>query len=222
MPNLSAAARYGALVTAAATAAGVPPGLLSGLVDHETGGTWDPRSIRQEPQISDASRGLTQILLRTAQGMGYTGTADGLFDPATNLRYGALYLAQQYRRAGSWPAALSAYNGGYRPAAGFGAPLTAPRRVVLAYSQTQKGVPLRWYDAAAGAFANQPYVDDVLSRAAAFGWMAPAPAASVASLLAPTPKPTPTTTATAQRVGLGALIAGLVIAGAFALLKILK
>jgi hypothetical protein len=222
MANFTAARAYASPATAAATAAGVPVGLLNGLVDHETGGTWNPRSIRQEPQIQDASRGLGQILLRTAQGLGYTGTAEGLFDPATNLRYTALYLADCYRRAGTWPGAVSAYNGGYRPTLGFGSVLVTGRRVVLAYSQTQTGVPIRWYDAAAGQFANQEYVTDVLARAAAFGWNAPAPALDLSALLKPTTKAAVQTTTGAQRIGVGAVLAALALAGLLAALKFLK
>ena len=38
--------------------------------------------------------GLMQLLLTTAQGLGYTGTAQGLFDPTTNIDLGTKFLAQ--------------------------------------------------------------------------------------------------------------------------------
>jgi soluble lytic murein transglycosylase-like protein len=44
--------------------------------------------------------GLTQINVQTAQSLGYSGPATGLFDPETNLRYGLRYLAQAYKLAG--------------------------------------------------------------------------------------------------------------------------
>lgn len=43
--------------------------------------------------------GLMQIKLGTARGLGYTGDAQGLHDPATNLTYGIKYLAGAYRAA---------------------------------------------------------------------------------------------------------------------------
>ena len=44
--------------------------------------------------------GLTQINVRTAQSLGYQGSAGGLLDAETNLRYGLKYLAQAYKLAG--------------------------------------------------------------------------------------------------------------------------
>jgi soluble lytic murein transglycosylase-like protein len=89
---------------------GVDRALVYGLVAHESG--FDPRAYRVEPRIGDASRGLTQILYRTAQGEGYTGPPDGLFDPDTNLRYGVSYLRRMLDRFGALDQALAAYNGG--------------------------------------------------------------------------------------------------------------
>ena len=43
--------------------------------------------------------GLMQIKLATARGLGYTGDAEGLRDPDTNLTYGVKYLAGAYRAA---------------------------------------------------------------------------------------------------------------------------
>ncbi|MGJ5023147.1 transglycosylase SLT domain-containing protein [Bradyrhizobium oligotrophicum] len=43
--------------------------------------------------------GLMQIKLGTARGLGYTGDAQGLHDPNTNLTYGVRYLAGAYRAA---------------------------------------------------------------------------------------------------------------------------
>lgn len=60
---------------------------------------------RVESRFNPAARngpytGLMQIHPRTAAGIGYRGSASGLFDPDTNLRYGVRYLAQAYRLAG--------------------------------------------------------------------------------------------------------------------------
>jgi soluble lytic murein transglycosylase-like protein len=58
--------------------------------------------------------GLMQIKLATARGLGYTGTAEGLRDPETNLRYGVKYLAGAYRAAGGdHDRAVKYYAAGY-------------------------------------------------------------------------------------------------------------
>ena len=55
-----------------------------------------------------------QIKLATARGLGYTGDADGLRDPDTNLTYGVKYLAGAYRAAnGDHDRAMHYYAGGY-------------------------------------------------------------------------------------------------------------
>jgi soluble lytic murein transglycosylase-like protein len=62
--------------------------------------------------------GLMQIKLATARGLGYTGTAEGLRDPNTNLTYAVKYLAGAYRAAnGNHDRAVSYYASGYYYAA---------------------------------------------------------------------------------------------------------
>ena len=62
--------------------------------------------------------GLMQIKLGTARGLGYTGTAEGLRDPETNLTYAVKYLAGAFRAAnGDHNRAVSYYAGGYYYAA---------------------------------------------------------------------------------------------------------
>jgi soluble lytic murein transglycosylase-like protein len=59
--------------------------------------------------------GLMQINARTAQSLGYQGTASGLLDPETNLRYGVRYLAEAYRLAdGDTCGTILRYQGGHR------------------------------------------------------------------------------------------------------------
>jgi soluble lytic murein transglycosylase-like protein len=130
--------RWTDLIIAQAQANGLDPNLVRGLVGHE--------SAFQADSIGDdgASIGLMQIQLKTAQGLGFTGTAQGLTDPETNLTWGCQYLAQQITTAGAVDAGLSAYNGGYRPSLGFGARLPS------------------------GGFRNQAYVDAVLANTAYF------------------------------------------------------
>jgi soluble lytic murein transglycosylase-like protein len=58
--------------------------------------------------------GLMQIKLATARGLGYTGTAEGLRDPETNLKYGIRYLAGAYRAAkGDFTRAVHYFAAGY-------------------------------------------------------------------------------------------------------------
>ena len=62
--------------------------------------------------------GLMQIKLATARSLGYTGTAEGLRDPDTNLTYAVKYLAGAYRAAGgNHNRAVAYYAGGYYYAA---------------------------------------------------------------------------------------------------------
>jgi soluble lytic murein transglycosylase-like protein len=63
---------------------------------------------------SGGAIGLMQIKLATARGLGYTGTAEGLRDPNTNLTYGVKYLAGAYRAAhGDHDRAVHYYAAGY-------------------------------------------------------------------------------------------------------------
>jgi len=60
------------------------------IIQTESGGR--PDIHRAEPQISDASIGLMQILLSTARDRGYNGGPGGLYDPAANVYYGMSQL----------------------------------------------------------------------------------------------------------------------------------
>jgi soluble lytic murein transglycosylase-like protein len=74
---------------------------------------WNPRAYRAEPHINDASRGLMQLLLKTARSLGYTGEPDGLYDPATNIDLGAKLISENVSRFGdSFERVYSAYNSG--------------------------------------------------------------------------------------------------------------
>src|SRR5438445_12404274 len=62
--------------------------------------------------------GLMQIKLATARSLGYTGSAEGLRDPNTNLTYAVKYLAGAYRAAnGDHKRAIAYYASGYYAAA---------------------------------------------------------------------------------------------------------
>ncbi|PXW82223.1 lytic transglycosylase domain-containing protein [Tritonibacter mobilis] len=84
----------------AARANGVPEDLFLRLVQQES--NWNPAA-----QSHKGALGLAQLMPQTARILG----VDPLV-PAENLRGGAKYLAQQYRKFGSWRLALAAYNAG--------------------------------------------------------------------------------------------------------------
>jgi soluble lytic murein transglycosylase-like protein len=98
---------YFDLITEYAGANGVPVDLARAVVKHESGFNPDVTGLAGEI-------GLMQIKLSTARGMGYKGTAKGLYEPATNLRWGMKYLGQAQKLAGgSECGMLSRYNGGH-------------------------------------------------------------------------------------------------------------
>ena len=103
--------QYEALVAAHARANGVPEALVHRVIVRES--RYQPALVGRGGTI-----GLMQIKLATARGLGYTGTAEGLRDPETNLTYGVKYLAGAYRAAnGDHNRAVHYYAGGYYYAA---------------------------------------------------------------------------------------------------------
>lgn len=150
----------------------VPEGFVLAVMDKESQG--NPKAYRNEPQINDGSIGLMQMLLRTAQGVGYPGAKgeaailSGLFDPATNIHFGVRHLTGLWRQLGNAADVASAYNGGYRPKQAFGAPnLGQPFDTVLARDQ-RTGQPIQTRTVQTGEYANQPYVDAVLRLTAEY------------------------------------------------------
>ena len=102
---------YNALVATHAQANGVPEVLVHRVIVRES--RYRPTLVGRGGTI-----GLMQIKLATARGLGYTGTADGLRDPNTNLTYAVKYLAGAYRAAnGNHDRAVSYYASGYYYAA---------------------------------------------------------------------------------------------------------
>lgn len=150
-----------------AGAAGVPAALVLAFIEVESGG--NPRAVRGEPQINDASRGLMQLLLRTARALGYNGPAgtpvdlSGLYDPDTNVEWGTRLVRDLWRRkTGDIERIASAYNGGERGSIGFGERVNRTGvRVCLAYDPLNAGNCLVWREVPVGEFANQAYVEKV-------------------------------------------------------------
>jgi len=104
-------AEYSELVARHAQANGVPVELVHRVIVRES--RYRPSLIGRGGTI-----GLMQIKLATARGLGYTGTAEGLRDPDTNLTYAVKYLAGAYRAAnGDHNRAVGYYASGYYYAA---------------------------------------------------------------------------------------------------------
>lgn len=80
------------LIAKHAAAHNVPLALADAIVRIES--RYQPRARNR------ANLGLTQISHQTARGIGYSGSAAGLFDADTNLRFGIKYLAMAYRKSG--------------------------------------------------------------------------------------------------------------------------
>src|SRR3954471_23848490 len=112
-PHSASAQRpaFNAMVATHAGANGVPEALVHRVIIRES---------RYRPEVigRGGAMGLMQIKLATARGLGYTGTAEGLRDPNTNLAYGVKYLAGAYKAAnGDHQRAVRYYAGGYYYAA---------------------------------------------------------------------------------------------------------
>lgn len=99
--------RYSAIISNHALANNIPIDLALAVVRHES--TFDADATGKAGEI-----GLMQIKLSTARGMGYEGSAEELYDPATNIRWGMKYLGKARELAGgSECGTLSKYNGGH-------------------------------------------------------------------------------------------------------------
>lgn len=103
---------YGQLIRESGAKYDIDPNLIFATIMIESGG--NPRAIRHEPRIKDASYGLGQILYGTARGLGYRGTAEGLYDPATNIDLIARYHRRNLTTYGHLTAQqlTTAYNTG--------------------------------------------------------------------------------------------------------------
>ncbi|MBM3083553.1 lytic transglycosylase domain-containing protein [Chelatococcus daeguensis] len=84
--------RYRDLIAKHAKAHGLPFALVDAVVRVES--RYNPRAY------NGGAYGLMQIKHQTARGLGYGGSAAGLYDPDTNLRYAVKYLAQAYQMSG--------------------------------------------------------------------------------------------------------------------------
>jgi len=109
--NQAGHSEYDALIATHAAANNVPEVLVHRVILRES--RYQPNLVGRCGCI-----GLMQIKLATARGLGYTGDAQGLRDPNTNLTYGVKYLAGAYRAAnGDHNRTMHYYASGYYEAA---------------------------------------------------------------------------------------------------------
>jgi soluble lytic murein transglycosylase-like protein len=100
-------AAYSAIVSRYAASYGVPVSLAHAVIRVES-------NYRANARGSAGEIGLMQIKPATARMMGYTGSANGLFDPDTNIKYGLKYLAQAHKLGGgNTCGTILRYNAGH-------------------------------------------------------------------------------------------------------------
>lgn len=94
------------LIARYAAVYGVPESLIRRVIQRESG--YNAKA-RNGPYL-----GLMQIRHDTARSMGYNGSAEGLLDAETNLKYAVKYLRGAYLVGGRNPdKAIRAYSRGY-------------------------------------------------------------------------------------------------------------
>lgn len=98
-----APARWAALVEKTAVAHNLDPALVAAVIRVES--NWEPRAVSRK-----GARGLMQLMPATARRLGVSRS----FDPAQNVRGGALYLSRLAERFGENEVekVLAAYNAG--------------------------------------------------------------------------------------------------------------
>jgi soluble lytic murein transglycosylase-like protein len=99
-PFHSIIARYAAIE-------GIPVSLAHAVIRIES--NYRPNARGRAGEI-----GLMQIKLKTARGMGYRGSADGLYDVETNIKWGMKYLGRAHDLGGGDTCAtILRYNAGH-------------------------------------------------------------------------------------------------------------
>ena len=101
------AAGYSSLIQTYARTYGVPVDLAHAVVRVES--NFNPKARGSAGEI-----GLMQIKPATARMMGYRGSAKGLFDPETNIKFGMKYLAMAHDLGGGTTCGtILKYNAGH-------------------------------------------------------------------------------------------------------------
>lgn len=100
-------APYNAIVAKYAAAYGVPTSLAHAVIRIES-------NYRPNARGSAGEIGLMQIKPATARMMGYTGSAKGLFNPETNIKFGMKYLSMAHQLGGGATCStILKYNAGH-------------------------------------------------------------------------------------------------------------
>jgi soluble lytic murein transglycosylase-like protein len=103
--------KYLPIVQAAADKWGVPTALLMAHIKQES--AWNEKAFRDEPQISDFSVGLMQLLTGTARTLDPSVTPDQLYDPSVNVDLGAKLIAKNLTRySGDLKSSIASFNSG--------------------------------------------------------------------------------------------------------------
>lgn len=98
---------HGKLISKIAKAHGVPESLAHAVVSVES-------NYRANARGAAGEIGLMQIKPATARMMGYRGSAKGLYNPETNIKYGMKYLAKAHQLGGgSTCGTILKYNAGH-------------------------------------------------------------------------------------------------------------
>lgn len=143
---------YRAIYAKHAGARLLDPRLIEAVVMTESSGRTD--AIREEPQIGDRSRGLMQVLERTAKALSFPAgeSFDRLFDPDVGVLYGVKVLTQNLDSANKGTKART--DGTY---AVLTTPFPREIRIALArYNGGGRGNP-----GADGTLRNESYVQKV-------------------------------------------------------------
>lgn len=105
--GVASAAGYTTLVSRYAAAYGVPVSLAHAVISVES-------NYRANTRGSAGEIGLMQIKPATARMMGYTGSANGLFNPETNIKFGMKYLGVAHQLSGGTTCGtILRYNAGH-------------------------------------------------------------------------------------------------------------
>lgn len=134
------------IINAAASTYNVPVPWIQAVIETES--SWNPDAYN--PNDPSGAWGLMQILFTTAKGLGYGGTAEGLFDPETNINLGSKLLGMLRDRYGDdFRRVYSAYNSGNPDLWETSSQVGANVRRALTALQ-------KWIDAAVGVVTQSP------------------------------------------------------------------
>lgn len=99
--------KYSTIISSYASSYGVPIALAHAVVRVES-------NYRADMTGRAGEVGLMQIKYSTAQGLGYTGTRQALYNPDTNIRWGMKYLAGAHKLGnGTTCGTILRYNAGH-------------------------------------------------------------------------------------------------------------